>query len=457
MTSTARLLASASYLLITAGWFWCLYHGGGILPSQRMVGIGTIALGAGLAFVEAGRGRSALKLPSHIVWSFGFVVAIAGMQLVPLPFWLVEVLSPHRAALAHLVIETPEIASVDLKRWCALSLAPANTWLELTSLAGCVLMFLAIRDLCRSGLVSRWWFLTSILLASMSEALAGLQQAFHVDGSATATGTFLNRNHLAGFLEMALPFAVANSWHFLALRSEPKIRRVGLGLLLGICALMLLSATLFTYSRTGAACALVALLLSVGLSAWPYVRSSRGRLWTVIASCALLAMCVVLLAPRRLRDRLEHASVFDQESTSLRLEFWRDCRPLLRDYLLVGTGLGSFESVFPRYQQSGARYRIEYAHNDYLQALIELGLPAFALGIICFGGFVILLGRQSIRQVGSSAGFWSLASFSSLLAISLHSFTDFNLRVPANAMTIAWVLALGTIGQRPAVSSAATD
>ena len=94
-----------------------------------------------------------------------------------------------------------------------------------------------------------------------------------------------------------------------------------------------------------------------------------------------------------------------------------------------------------RFKASGPGFTEDYAHNDYLQYLGELGVVGFALA--AWPAVVILwrLGRTWLRVEGS-AWWLSLACAGSAFAIGVHSFVDFNLYVPANMLVFAWMMGL---------------
>src|SRR5262249_38674841 len=120
---------------------------------------------------------------------------------------------------------------------------------------------------------------------------------------------------------------------------------------------------------------------------------------------------------------------------------WRQTVDLIRDYPVSGSGLGTYESAFLKYKHSAVNHVQDYAHNDYLQFFSELGLVGFILlAIPCLSVCSRLL--NSLHSLDPRVRWLSLACTTSLLAISLHSFVDFNLYVPANMLTVAWILGL---------------
>src|ERR1035438_9438266 len=83
----------------------------------------------------------------------------------------------------------------------------------------------------------------------------------------------------------------------------------------------------------------------------------------------------------------------DAISSDMRTGMWRDTLGLIKAFPLFGCGLGAYQSCFPRYQTVAPMYTIDFAHNDYLQYLAELGALAFLAGLL----FVFRVFRQAIR------------------------------------------------------------
>ena len=108
-----------------------------------------------------------------------------------------------------------------------------------------------------------------------------------------------------------------------------------------------------------------------------------------------------------------------------------------------GSGLGSYASVFPAFQPVGVHGFIEHAHNDYVQLLMECGLLAIALGLLALALIarqVARLVRRARRMGLDAAGLLQASCGLGLLAVLLHSWVDFNLRIPANAMLAVFLL-----------------
>jgi O-antigen ligase len=113
----------------------------------------------------------------------------------------------------------------------------------------------------------------------------------------------------------------------------------------------------------------------------------------------------------------------------------RDTYHILLDHPVLGTGLGTLQIVFPRYETNYDGKVVNHAHNDYLEALAETGL----LGGFCCAWFLFELFKGYFRRSRDSASppFVAALNFAGLLAsvgFLIHALVDFNLHIPANAV-----------------------
>ena len=264
-----------------------------------------------------------------------------------------------------------------------------------------------------------------------------------------ASGTYVNRNHLAGLLAMALPILVA-VWAVESLpgrdaqgrvmREHPRHadRRVARRIVFSIAVAAVLAALLLTRSRAGIACGLGAFGIAGFAIVWP-TATGRVRVGLAVAVAAAVAFAAYAgLTP--LFDRLAPGEValgYDGRA--------RIAAATLRaagDFMPFGSGLGTFADAFPRYQGQGPIGFVEFAHNDYAQALLELGVAgAAAMGLIAFAY------AQRWRAIGRGEGSRRLGSAQvgagiALAALAVHGLFDFNLHIPANALYFAFLAAV---------------
>jgi O-antigen ligase len=108
-----------------------------------------------------------------------------------------------------------------------------------------------------------------------------------------------------------------------------------------------------------------------------------------------------------------------------------------------------FDPVFLKYQAFVNAKRIDFAHNDFLQYLIEMGLIGFLPLMACLGAIIWPMAKSSWTVPSSSpsrteARLLLVGCLAALAALFLHSLVDFNLYVPANMFTCAWILGFGS-------------
>jgi O-antigen ligase len=169
------------------------------------------------------------------------------------------------------------------------------------------------------------------------------------------------------------------------------------------------------------------------------------RRWVAAGLLAALALgAFVFLPPDALILRFAQlASADGLTANGLtangRTELWRDTMPLIRAYLPFGCGLGGYETVLYPFKKSGPLVTYDFAHNDYLQLLAELGLPGFL--IVAAGAFWITRRavRGALRLQDPEQRYFAMACAGALAAILLHSTVDFNLYIPSNVMVLMWI------------------
>ena len=128
----------------------------------------------------------------------------------------------------------------------------------------------------------------------------------------------------------------------------------------------------------------------------------------------------------------------ETDAEASRSRMWADTLPMIRDFPIAGCGLGGFESCFHRYNHS-ANFRVDFAHNDYLQLLAELGLAGFFPLIFLAALALAASIRAATRRAGEDVGLLALACAGSMTAMAIHSIADFNLYIPANALVLSWI------------------
>ena len=95
----------------------------------------------------------------------------------------------------------------------------------------------------------------------------------------------------------------------------------------------------------------------------------------------------------------------------------------------------------PAYRSFGGTTAFSWAHNDYLQVLIELGVPGLLLLLWVMGAAGVGAYRARKRLAGDTALLQLHAGYlAACVALALHSFTDFSLHLAANAALFSTIL-----------------
>ena len=266
------------------------------------------------------------------------------------------------------------------------------------------------------------------------------------------TGTYANRNHFAGYLEMMLAIGIGllisslserriDSWKKLARVTIEWILSPKMLLRLGLCVLVIALTT--THSRMGNTGFFVSLLIAGTIGITLSKHATRN---TVLLLVSLIVIDLIIVGSwfgvEKLTERLQETTIDDVREREAPAAY---TIPLVKDYLVFGAGPGSFYTVFPKYRPESITLYYNLAHNDYAQFAAESGLLGIGLvGLFVTMGLVCAFIAQYRRRDPLMRGM-SFACMMGVTAILIHSWTDFNLQIPANATFFMVLLALGWI------------
>jgi tetratricopeptide (TPR) repeat protein len=207
-------------------------------------------------------------------------------------------------------------------------------------------------------------------------------------------------------------------------------------------ASVVMAAALFcTESRGGMFSFIVALIFMTILVF--FKRSLRKKTWILGVTAAGIGLTLLWIGITPIIQRIATIQV---EVTSRyfggRLRIWQTALGIIRDYLVFGSGFGTFGNLVGKYEPSRLYYHFDHAHCDFLEFISELGLVGFSIIVVmCLVYAMIALKRFSRRHDPFVLGF-SVGLFGALTAIFFHSFTEFNLRIPSQAILLSILLAL---------------
>lgn len=437
-------------------WAWAiLVVGAGLLAMAWLVGYlqGRFSLG------DAFR-RARWALTAGALW-----LLYLGLQFTPLPADWIQILSP-RAYEAHSL--AANVLGHPLAATLTLSVDPHATrdfWLR--SMAyGCVfcLTLLLVDSPRRLELVLKTLVISGTLQALYASVmlLSGLEYGFFIKkfvGQGTATGTFVNRNHLAGYLNLCLAAGIGlmlsklggeaiHSWR----QRVRSIARLLLGekTRLRIYLIVMVIGLVLTRSRMGNT-AFFAGTLIVGAIGLLLMRNAPRSTLLFLTSLVVLDLLIIgtWFGVDQVAQRIQQTEVTTNIDNPLptehRDEVDRQALGYAQDFWLTGSGGGSFYVVFPAYSSRGIVGFYDHAHNDYVQLLAEtgvigLGLCVLIVGLATWQALLALRRRKHPLMRGTAFGV-ALA----ICWLAIHSTVDFNMQIPANALTMTVILALAWV------------
>ncbi len=207
-----------------------------------------------------------------------------------------------------------------------------------------------------------------------------------------------NDNHLAGYLTIIV--LVAGGIFFFKKEIKKSIK-ICLFLYLTIGFILIFLAN----SRSGLIAVLFSFLILI------YIKNKKFLIAGLVVVLMTLIYCFFF---SNIGREFKRGDVHSYE----RLIIWEDTLNLWSDYPIFGSGLGTFRDYYPRYKRMEGTYTAQYAHNEYLNLLAEMGIVGFAL----FGWIIIRLFREIIPRRFLYPGFF--AAFCSVL---IQAGVEFNL------------------------------
>lgn len=399
-----------------------------------------------------------------MLWLLVLWLLYLGLTILPLPLSLRMLLSPESVAQY-------QMAGVDAASLSLLPYVTQGYWLKSAAYATLfALVLLLVNSKQRLILLAYTLVLSGVFQAFFGSmmTLSGLEYLLFQKKDAYigfATGTFVNRNHLAGYLEMTLAIGIGlllASWSSdEAIRTWKQRMRsflrliLSAKLLLRVMLAIMVIALVLTRSRMGNTAFFASMMITgfIGLLMFRAQAGSVRQMFSkretrsmVILLSSLLVIDLFIVGTwfgvEKLVDRMEQTSV---EHDAGRIEVSKTTLDLIRDYPVVGTGGGSFHSVYPRYSPETIRDYYDHTHQDYLEFAADTGLVGLgllgAMVMMSLGAALLAMRRRNDPLMRGMA----FASVMGIIALLIHSSVDFNLQIPANAATFMVILALGWI------------
>ncbi|MDE3154725.1 MAG: O-antigen ligase family protein [Acidobacteriota bacterium] len=276
------------------------------------------------------------------------------------------------------------------------------------------------------------------------------------DPLAVPFGPFVNRNHFATWMVMAIPLTAGYLLAHLQARDSGPSARPSLaervtrlltdtsGLWLAGAAVIMTVGLFASFSRSG----VIGLAAAVAAGGW----LARGRLQPVsnrMLRAAALVLIAALVAFANVTYLATRFSLTMSDGSGHRLDIWRDTLPVIRDFWLTGTGAGTYSTAMLIYQTVDRSVFFNQAHDHYLQVAAEGGLLVVLPVLIALAGLV----RAARRSLAAdrTPRYWIRAGAAAgLCGVAVQSLWETGLCIPANAVLCAVLAAMLLHPSRPA-------
>ena len=381
------------------------------------------------------------RIPMFVL---GLFLCFVLLQMVSLPATIIKVISPKTYGLREQLQITGSTIG-----FTSISFFPHATKVEFfkwVMLAGFFLLLLNWK-LSDNGFKITKQLMVIILLVGSFESLFGLFKLFSGTSElGLGMGTFVNRNHFAGYLLMVIPLTIG----FLFSRGAQSFRKPthwlhrlsvldGKSLLIGFSVVVMILGLILSASRMG----ILSLLFSFSLIIL-LVRNPREGSRFSKRSVFILGLAILWGASIGL-DAVISRFFLISDDLGMRRMIWENTQKIVKDFPVVGSGLGTFTQVFPMYRSFHIRGLVTHAENDFLQLVSEVGIMGFGLVLVLF---LILIVRavSNVRSLSLTEPqrYIGIGGLVGILALMCHSLVERNLQVPANAFlwTFLWALVL---------------
>ncbi len=275
-----------------------------------------------------------------------------------------------------------------------------------------------------------------------------------VPANAHPFGPWINPNQFAGFMEMLSPLALS-----LFLFYKPRLAREtnwrekfvafftmpggNIHLLLGFAATLMALSVFVSLCRGG--------ILVISLSALIFLllfnmkKPKQGRTAAlIIFGCVLLA--VSWFGWNTILAEFNHGLDASGNLTDGRFQLWADSLGIIKSHFLLGSGFGTYIDIFPSFRSFAGSAIFDHAHNDYIELLTDGGVIAFFLA----AWFVIAVLRHGWRKIRSRRDWYAvllgIGTTTGIVAMLLHSLTDFNMHNGADGLYFFFLCGLLVVG-----------
>jgi O-antigen ligase len=408
-------------------------------------------------------------------WSVGIFELIIAILLL---LWAIKaIIDRRRASLPPSAMPLMALAACGLAQCISITDREGRSWslsmdVEATRTAVTAMSFLLIAFLIASNFYAshrKLRVLSNFLIFyGVTMAVCALLRQHSADHNllnwliatedGSVRGTFLNRNHFSGYMELLALIPVPLS----LARGLPRQTR----LFYGFAAAVMGVAAIGSQSRGGMLSLAAGMSFIVIMSArlqdvrspaheaikskWERARVRLKHAFVVAAIALTMIAGVFSLGAGAVVNRIEE-TVHDIRSANPQADFttgrrsiWKTTVEIIRANPYFGVGFGAFRAAYPVYSHGEGLPKIGQAHNDYLQVLADCGIVGGAVALWFITVIFRTIGR-GIRSQDPLAARLALGGGAGIFAILVHSLFDFNLQLTSSALL--FLLILGMVSQ----------
>jgi O-antigen ligase len=308
-----------------------------------------------------------------------------------------------------------------------------------------------------------------VIAVGAGSAVFGLLREFYFDSRSDLLATFLfpeqgfaqfiNRNHFALLIEMSFGLLLGIlikgelsekfkflCWSLAGIMAYSVIAANSRGGLVSLAALILFAVSVHMMTRE-----------ETGNSKREYSRNKPVEAGTLFRKMSATAGLLVLIfglivfmiafvggdtAVTRIEKLKGEFETVNNAGVNRNL-IWNSTLEMIKSEPLLGVGFGGYAAAIPKFETSGGKYRLQQAHNDYLEILSNGGIVGFALFAL-LGVIVVHRTSKNLRsddRLRRASCFGAAIGFFGVL---IHSFVDFGLHIPVNAFIFAVLVVIAT-------------
>lgn len=383
-------------------------------------------------------------LKFHLLILFIFICIL---QIIPLPSFIVKILSPSAHEIWNFnTYLFDKFEGFSATSFQTISLVPHYSTNKLISILCYILLGFVVSKTIKTNRNIKlllYVFAFMVLIESMLgcyQFLTG-NTFFDINKKHIATGTFVNKNHLSGFFELSCPLLIGYLFYliFFSEVDNKSIASVSFKTaeiaVFGVISGFSLIVFIFTFSRLG----YISLFFSILISFLIYIRS-YGKINRKTFVPLLFIVFFLFFGIYKSFDIFSDRVSLSNIDIKGRTIVFKDSIDVIKDYPILGSGLGTFKEIYPAYKTLELAVTVNFTHNDYLQLAVETGLIGISILIVA----LILFFRSTLQKLkflykreDKFLFFVKLGCLTGIISILIHSFGDFNLHIPSNAVYFA--------------------